>query len=548
MNTGIGVRSIIGMRFWLGCGFSLCILCSWLESYIRAQETLEPLLPAGSEILWKLEPAKIVRSEIGSPIPWEALSAVGSDSLGIDFTRLPSIYGSFEWSGPSSRDYAVCFLPSRSIDIVSLNDQLFGPVRSLESKKSVRLRPWKKGNISLVQTPERWMAGTEGSLKLMLKDQRMTHRLGNRLQNSSHPIAIVLDVKQLKGRLGNYLSYLSVNGSSELADLFHEMSERLDVLEIYIGVERHLDLEIRWTCLEDSDVERMAELIEAGWKLFLNYGVGLWNMDAVGNGVESKSALRSYRERLGKSMNLVVNMEKNGNLITTRIERVDELAGLIGLIEFSSVPLATIYQMLPRPKSETNLETLAIALHSYEAVHRRIPARVVKDKSDRPLLSWRVLLLPYIGEEELYSQFHLDEPWDSEHNKKLLQRMPSVYGNPQADLPQGYTTYIAPHGMAERKDQTAWDIEPLMMRQISDGLANTAAIVEVQPQSAVPWTKPEDFDLRERELLDFIGAPPAGGLIVMLDSTCYDFSRWKDKRKFKGLLSVQGGEAVTAPF
>jgi hypothetical protein len=292
----------------------------------------------------------------------------------------------------------------------------------------------------------------------------------------------------------------------------------------------------------------MAELIEAGWKLFLNYGVGLWNMDAVGTGVESKSALRSYRERLGKSMNLVVNMEKNGNLITTRIERVDELAGLIGLIEFSSVPLATIYQMLPRPKSETNLETLAIALHSYEAVHRRIPARVVKDKSDRPLLSWRVLLLPYIGEEELYSQFHLDEPWDSEHNKKLLQRMPSVYGNPQADLPQGYTTYIAPHGMAERKDQTAWDIEPLMMRQISDGLANTAAIVEVQPQSAVPWTKPEDFDLRERELLDFIGAPPAGGLIVMLDSTCYDFSRWKDKRKFKGLLSVQGGEAVTAPF
>lgn len=538
----------MGAMYWVGCGCFVCIAYGWVGSQLWAQEKLEPLFPASSEILWKLEPAKIVRSEIGSSLPWEALNAVGSDSLGIDFARLPSIYGSFEWPVPSYREYTISFRPPGSSDIASLNDQLFGPVRSPETNKSVRLRAWKKGNISVVQTPERWMAGTEGSLKVMLKDQRLSHRLGIRLQNSSYPMAMVLDVKQLRGRLGNYLSYLSINGSSELAVLLNEMSERLDSLEIYFAMDRHLDAEIRWTCLSDSDADEMAELIERGWKLFLSYGVELLSLDAGENGVESRNAWRSYRERLGNSMDSVVISERNGSVITSKIERVDELAGLIGLIELSSMPLATLYQLLPRPKSETNLENLAIALHSYEAVHRRIPARVVKDKSDRPLLSWRVLLLPYIGEEELYSQFHLDEPWDSEHNKKLLPRMPSIYGNPQAELPRGYTSYLAPHGMTERKDQTAWDIEPLMMRQITDGLANTAAIVEVQPQSAVPWTKPEDFDLRERELLEFIGAPPAGGLIVMLDSTCYDFSRWKDKRKFKGLLTVQGGEAVTAPF
>ena len=548
MKIEIGARSSVYTKFRVYCSWFVCVVYVLVGSPIWAQEKWEPSLPASSEILWRLEPAKIIRSEIGSSIPWEALNAVGSDSFGIDFTRLPSIYGSFEWSAPSSRDYAICFLLPRSVDIVSLNDQLYGPVRSPESNKSVRLRSWNKWDISLVQTPERWMAGTQGSLKMMLKDQRLSHRLGSYLQNSRYPIAIVFDAKLLKGRVGNYLSFFSVNRSSELAGLLNEMSERLDFLEIYIGVERHLDVEIRWTCLSDSDAEKMVELIERGWKLFLSYGLELLNVSAVDKGVESRNAWRSYTERLGNSMDSVVISERKGSVITSKIERVDELAGLIGVIKMSSVPLATMYQMFPRPKSETNLETLAIALHSYEAVHRRIPARIVKDNSDRPLLSWRVLLLPYIGEEELYRQFHLNEPWDSEHNKKLLQRMPGIYGNPQADLPLGYTTYLAPHGMAERKDQTAWDIEPLMMRQISDGLANTAAIVEVQPQSAVPWTKPEDFDLRERELLDFIGAPPVGGLIVMLDTTCYDFSRWKDKRKIKALLTVQGGEAVTAPF
>ena len=48
----------------------------------------------------------------------------------------------------------------------------------------------------------------------------------------------------------------------------------------------------------------------------------------------------------------------------------------------------------------------------------------------RPLLSWRVAILPDLGERELYEQFHLDEPWNSPHNLVLVGRMPKVYAHP----------------------------------------------------------------------------------------------------------------------
>ncbi len=56
------------------------------------------------------------------------------------------------------------------------------------------------------------------------------------------------------------------------------------------------------------------------------------------------------------------------------------------------------------------------------------PTAAILDKNGKPLLSWRVALLPYIEQDALYRQFKLDEPWDSEHNKKLIAQMPKIYG------------------------------------------------------------------------------------------------------------------------
>jgi hypothetical protein len=82
-----------------------------------------------------------------------------------------------------------------------------------------------------------------------------------------------------------------------------------------------------------------------------------------------------------------------------------------------------------RAKSQNNLKQLGIAIHSYHDVHGFLPTDV-RDADGKPLLSWRVLLLPYLEQEPLYRRFKLDEPWDSENNKPLLALMPEVLRSP----------------------------------------------------------------------------------------------------------------------
>ena len=115
------------------------------------------------------------------------------------------------------------------------------------------------------------------------------------------------------------------------------------------------------------------------------------------------------------------------------------------------------------------------------------------------MLSWRVALLPYLGIDWLYKEFHLDEPWDGPHNRELLARIPAVYRTPGVQG-EGKTCYLAPSGVgtmfAERKG--------LSVERLGAGAGKTIAVIEADGDRAVPWTQPED--------LRFIPARPLAGM------------------------------------
>ena len=90
------------------------------------------------------------------------------------------------------------------------------------------------------------------------------------------------------------------------------------------------------------------------------------------------------------------------------------------------------------------LKELVLATHNYHDIARCFPAPAIRDERGKPLLSWRVHLLPVLGEESLYRQFHLDEPWDSEHNRKLIPSMPDVLRSPASQAAPGTTTFCWP--------------------------------------------------------------------------------------------------------
>jgi hypothetical protein len=159
-----------------------------------------------------------------------------------------------------------------------------------------------------------------------------------------------------------------------------------------------------------------------------------------------------------------------------------------------------------RVASANNLKQIAFAMHAYAEAHDgRLPPASLLSAKRKPLLSWRVLILPYLEQNHLYQQFHLDEPWDSPHNIALLSSMPKIYSAP-TDLPvearaEPFTTFY----QVFTGEGTAFEgYEGLRLPQdFSDGTSNTFLVVEAG--QAVPWTKPDDLPYDEAGPLPSLG-------------------------------------------
>jgi RNA polymerase sigma factor (sigma-70 family) len=92
-----------------------------------------------------------------------------------------------------------------------------------------------------------------------------------------------------------------------------------------------------------------------------------------------------------------------------------------------------------RQAQSNNLKQIGLAFHNYADTFNQLPTMATYGPDGLPTLSWRVALLPYLGEDTLHRQFHQDEPWDSPHNKALAARMPAVFETPVSPAPPGQT-------------------------------------------------------------------------------------------------------------
>jgi hypothetical protein len=124
-------------------------------------------------------------------------------------------------------------------------------------------------------------------------------------------------------------------------------------------------------------------------------------------------------------------------------------------------------------------------------VHGRLPPAVVYGKDGKALLSWRVLLLPYIEQEELYQEFRLDEPWDSPHNLRLLPRMPGTYAPPSGKADRVPAFHTVCHVFVGKGAAFEGREGLRLPDDFPDGTTYTFLVVEAGPP--VPWTKAEDL-------------------------------------------------------
>jgi hypothetical protein len=192
--------------------------------------------------------------------------------------------------------------------------------------------------------------------------------------------------------------------------------------------------------------------------------------------------------------------------------------------------------------SRDNLTQIGKAVHAFHEAYRVMPYDLA-DAEGKPLLSWRVHLLPFLDEKALYQQFKLNEPWDSDHNKKLIGKMPKVYAPVRVEGKEGETFY---QGFVGENAPFAPD-HPRgrykLPASFPDGTSNTGLVFEAG--ESVVWTRPADLPFDAKKPL-----PKLGGLfdgefhVLMVDGSVKRIKKDADPAILKLVIMPNDGYVI----
>jgi hypothetical protein len=195
------------------------------------------------------------------------------------------------------------------------------------------------------------------------------------------------------------------------------------------------------------------------------------------------------------------------------------IVGVCLLVLFWWLLLPTLYSArvgVPRSRCASALQHIALALLNYDAKYGALPPAYIVDKNGRPMHSWRVLILPFLGRDDLYKRYDFAEPWDGPNNRQLLATRPEVYACPHDEDIQStwcsQTSYVAVVGQG-----AAW--LGGKSRKLSELSPLTSTILLVETTGAdVPWTAPRDL------CIDSLKSAHSGPSVVTASSRHGDYN------------------------
>ncbi|MGQ9821071.1 MAG: DUF1559 domain-containing protein [Thermogutta sp.] len=492
-----------------------------------------------------LHPRRVLTAPESELLPLEVISAVGKKEFGLEPLEIEWAVAVAEVGGFGPPQLGLVLGFSAPID----DSHLFTSLKQDAEKQTLEGRPYYRSR-DLLFMPSIFLPNDHTVVvaqEIMLQKMLRNHqdpRPGkvSRILDGMKRLpdaAVAVDFEPLRPLVRGFLMQAPLPpplaALQDVPRLVADVEARVDFIEspsMYLAVRSN----------NDADALKLQNIIAAMLEEVTGMVLGQVQSRAASEDAVEQAAAQ-YLNRITDRFLAILQPDREGDTLFLRFDEEQRVqvatAGILVALLLPAVQAAR--EAARRAQSTNNLKQLGLALHNYHDVHGHFPPQAINDPNGRPLLSWRVSILPYLECRALYEQFHLDEPWDSDHNRELIPLMPEVYRNPTAPAEPGMAHYLAlvgPGTLFEGRD-------PRSLSDISDGTSKTLMLVEVDPDRAVVWTKPEDLPFDPANPLDGLGnAHPGGFNALFCDGSVRFISAVIDETLFRYLAEIADGESI----
>jgi prepilin-type processing-associated H-X9-DG protein len=491
-----------------------------------------------------VHPRRVLTSPEMEMLPTEVLSAAGKKELGIDPVEIEQILLIAEppQAGPPQAGIVVRL--ASPLGAGEILPQLLGGTREAELQGKTYRQGAGPMGFSVFRAEERTLiVAHDGLLRKMVANHAQPQegnmsRLLGRMKDPPDLLAFLL-VEPLRPLLAGPMAEATV--PPPLADI-KKIPDLVSSIGAKVNLTGDMAMSLAVRAQDEAAAEQLEEIIDrllalAKQAVLAQIGAQAASSDPV------EQAAAKYAQRMSERLIPMFRPERKGSTLTlaTTGQAKFQVATIGVLVALLLPAVQAARSAARRTQAANNLKQIGLAMHNHHDVFKAFPARAICDKDGKPLLSWRVRLLPFLEQDNLYKQFHLDEPWDSEHNQELIALMPAVFRNPSSVAPPGKANYLGVSGKGLMFD----GVQGRKFSELTDGTSNTIMVVEADDDRAVTWTQPDDWEFDAKRPLAGLGKSQPGGFQVLFaDGSVRFMSQTINPDVFRKLLTVGGGEAV----
>ncbi|MGV3485807.1 MAG: DUF1559 domain-containing protein [Planctomycetaceae bacterium] len=536
-----------------GC-FGLIALQSRLDSRVAsAQDSNSPgmmsseLVPDDAIAVVTASPAELLQSPALELFPIEVFRVQAKEQFGIDPVDLSLVKVVIGFPAHGEPQFGVILQSTRDINLEKLLPAVDADPQAIDVDGHAAhvLTGGPPGAILHAMGARQLYVGMRDYLDPIIKAKNGTGPLPTLLKTMPMKPGInaALAIEPIRPLI-NAIAAQQAGSLAPALQPLGQLPSLTDAVQLNLGFEAESgQVELTFVGIDTNAAKRIESILKESLNAARELAVAevQRSMESTQPSDEMRAATLAYAERIGAYVIQMLTPQRTDDRVTLSVESKLGVAGsgiLVGLL-LPAVQAARVAAQ--RTTTANHFKQVLLAFHNYHDVHRQLPPPAITDASGKPLLSWRVAILPFVEEQALYEQFHLDEPWNSEHNLPLSKRLPAVYAAQGVKLEPGETVVHAVVGETiglRPKDRTRF-------HDFLDGTSNSILVVQTKPDSAVPWSKPEDVTIDlANPLAKLIPSGKNGFYVGMADGSVRFVADNIDAQQFKAMLTRGGGERI----